>query len=236
MPGSSRSAAPRREGARSSAPTSRRYTRPAGRPAALYVSRALSTSSGEDVEVVSGARFAGSRRTSCRTHRGVALLSTRGLERATRERLMTYVRDGGGLFVAAASDLEPAVLAEMTGWQPALQRRRAERTIDACRDRPAPSDLPSIWRPGREPWPGAVRPRVARRRQTAGPSSRASRMARLRLLERALGQGRVVLFASDRRPAMERLSTAPGVCPVRDRSPALRGPCGTGGRRSPADA
>ena len=30
-----------------------------GRPAALYLSRALSTSSGEDVEVVSGARFAG---------------------------------------------------------------------------------------------------------------------------------------------------------------------------------
>ncbi len=31
---------------------------------------------------------------------------------------MDYVRAGGGLVIAAAQDLEPAVLAEMTGWEP----------------------------------------------------------------------------------------------------------------------
>ena len=37
-----------------------------------------------------------------------------------RERLMSSVKSGGGLFIAAAPELEPAVLAEMTGWQPPL--------------------------------------------------------------------------------------------------------------------
>ena len=77
-----------------------------------------------------------------------------------------------------------------------VQRHRAERTIDARRDRPPPSDLPSIWRPCRKPWPGAVRSRVARL-----PRGLVNRRAILEwlacLLERALGAGRVVLFASD---------------------------------------
>ena len=54
------------------------------------------------------------------TYRGVALLTTRGLERAARERLMAFVKAGGGLFIAAAPDLDASILAEMTGWQPPL--------------------------------------------------------------------------------------------------------------------
>ena len=110
---------------------------------------------------------------------------------------MAYVKGGGGLFIAAASDLEVAVLAEMTGWQPRIDGGRAERTADARGDRPAPSDLPAVRRAGREPRSGAVRSRRGACRPTAGRSWRASRTASPALLERALGQGRVVLFASD---------------------------------------
>ena len=103
-----------------------------------------------------------------------------------------------------------------------VQRRRAERTIDACRDRPPPSDLPSIWRPCRKPWPGAVRPRVAR--LPRGLVNHRAILEWLACLARTCawsGARRVVCLRS--RPAMERLSTAPGVCPFRARSPA---PCG----------
>ena len=75
-----------------------------GKPAALYVSRALATSSGEAVEVVSGRAVVGHvSRARCRTIVEWRSLSTRGLERAARERLMAYVNGGGGLFIAAAA-------------------------------------------------------------------------------------------------------------------------------------
>ena len=167
-----------------------------GRPAALYLSRALSTSSGEDVEVVSGARFAGFTADQLSARRGVALLSTRGLERATRERLMTYVRAGGGLFVAAGSDLEPAVLAEMTGWQPPFSaveqsgpltlaatdlRHPIFRPFGALAANLGQVRFDRAWRVSPEGWS------IVARFSNGSPA----------LLERALGAGRVVLFASD---------------------------------------
>ncbi len=167
-----------------------------GRPAALYLSRALSTSSSEDVEAVSGARFGGITADQLSARRGVALLSTRGLERATRERLMTYVRAGGGLFVAAGSDLEPAMLAEMTGWQPAFSaieqsgpltlaatdlRHPIFRPFSALAANLGQVRFDRAWRVSPEGWS------VVARFSNGSPA----------LLERALGAGRVVLFASD---------------------------------------
>jgi hypothetical protein len=167
-----------------------------GRPAALYVSRALGTTSGEAVEVVSGARVSAMSADEVSNHQGVALLSTRGLERAARERLMTYVKNGGGLFVAAASDLEVAVLAEMTGWQPALTaieqggpltlaatdlRHPIFRPFGALAANLGQVRFDRAWRVSPDGWS------IVARFSNGSPA----------LLERALGQGRVVLFASD---------------------------------------
>ncbi len=168
-----------------------------GRPAALYLSRALSTSSGEDVEVVSG-------RSLRRVHGGPAVSSSRGgaavdpRTRASDAGTADDVREGRRRLVRRRRVRSRARGARRDdGMAAGVQRHRAERTIDARRDRPAPSDLPAIWRPCRKPWPGAVRSRVARRRQRAGQSSRDSRMARLPYSNARLERGRVVLFASD---------------------------------------
>jgi Aerotolerance regulator N-terminal/von Willebrand factor type A domain len=166
-----------------------------GRPAALYLSRALSALSGEDVEVVSGARLAGVTADHLSARRGVALLSTRGLERATRERLMTYVTAGGGLFVAAGSDLDPSVLAEMTGWPAFSAIEQSGPLTLAATDLRHPIFRPfgalaanlgqvrfdHVWRVSSEGWS------IIARFSNGSPA----------LLERAHGTGRVVLFASD---------------------------------------
>lgn len=167
-----------------------------GRPAALYVSRALGTTSGEAVEVVSGARVSAMSADEVSNYQGVALLSTRGLERAARERLITYVKNGGGLFVAAAADLEVAVLAEMTGWQPVLTaveqsgpltlaatdlRHPIFRPFGALAANLGQVRFDRSWRVSPDGWS------IVARFSNGSPA----------LVERTLGQGRVVLFASD---------------------------------------
>jgi aerotolerance regulator-like protein/VWA domain-containing protein len=167
-----------------------------GRPAAFYVSRALVTTSSEDVEVVPGARVSAMSVDELSNHRGVALLSTHGLERAARERLITYVKNGGGLFVAAAADLEVAVLAEMTGWQPALTaveqsgpltlaatdlRHPIFRPFGALAANLGQVRFDRAWRVSPDGWS------IVARFSNGSPA----------LVERALGLGRVVLFASD---------------------------------------
>ncbi len=167
-----------------------------GRPAALYVSRALGTTSGEAVEVVSGARVTAMSVDEVSNYQGVALLSTRGLERAARERLVTYVKNGGGLFIAAAADLEIAVLAEMTGWQPAVTaveqsgpltlaatdlRHPIFRPFGALAANLGQVRFDRSWRVSPDGWS------IVARFSNGSPA----------LVERTLGQGRVVLFASD---------------------------------------
>ena len=167
----------------------------AGKPA-LYLSRALGTSSVEDVEVLPGSRVAAMSADHVSHYQGVALLSTRGLERPARERLMTYVKSGGGMFIAAASDLEVAVLAEMTGWQPAFTaaeqggpltlaatdlRHPIFRPFGALAANLGQVRFDRAWRVSPDGWS------VIARFSNGSPA----------LLERALGQGRVVLFASD---------------------------------------
>jgi hypothetical protein len=167
-----------------------------GRPAALYVSRALGTTSGEAVEVVSGARVSAMSADEVSNYQGVALLSTRGLERTARERLVTYVKNGGGLFIAAAADLEIGVLAEMTGWQPALTaveqsgpltlaatdlRHPIFRPFGALAANLGQVRFDRSWRVSPDGWS------IVARFSNGSPA----------LVERTLGQGRVVLFASD---------------------------------------
>ena len=167
-----------------------------GKAGALYLSRALATSSGEDVDVVPGSRVAALSAEQVSNHQGVALLSTRGLERAGRERLMTYVHGGGGLFIAAAPDVEIPVLGEMTGWQPPLHaveqtgpltlaatdlRHPIFRPFGALAANLGQVRFDRAWRVTPDGWT------VVARFSNGTPA----------LLERALGQGRVVLLASD---------------------------------------
>jgi hypothetical protein len=183
-------------GAASGAADETAVQRAGGRPAALYVSRALAAASGEGTDVVSAARVSAMSAEEVSNHQGVALLSTRGLERASRDRLMTYVKGGGGLFVAGAPDLEVAVLAEMTGWQPPVTaveqngpltlaatdlRHPIFRPFGALAANLGQVRFDRAWRVPPDGWS------VVARFSNGSPA----------LLERALGQGRVVLFASD---------------------------------------
>jgi Aerotolerance regulator N-terminal/von Willebrand factor type A domain len=163
---------------------------------ALYLSRALGASSGDDVDVVSGSQVAAMSLEQLSNYRGVALLSTRELDRTARERLMSSVNGGGGLFIAASPDLEVSILAEMTGWQPPLAaveqggpltlaatdlRHPIFRPFGALAANLGQVRVDRSWRVSPDGWS------VVARFSNGTPA----------LLERAAGQGRVVLFASD---------------------------------------
>ena len=168
----------------------------AAKASALYLSRALGTSPGEDVEVVSGPQVAAMSLEQLSTYRGVALVTTRGLERPARERLMSFVNGGGGLFITAAPDLDASILAEMTGWQPPLTaveqggplslaatdlRHPIFRPFGALAANLGQVRVDRSWRVSPDGWS------VVARFSNGTPA----------LLERVAGQGRVVLFASD---------------------------------------
>ena len=188
----------------------------------LAGARSLQHASDEEtVEVVPAARVARLTDEQLASYRGVVLLSTRGLERAARERLMSSVKNGGGLFIAAAPELELAVLAEMTGWQPPLTAAEQAGPLTLA----ATDVRHPIFRPlrcaCRQPRSGAFRSRLARVvRRLVGRRS---------LLEWHAGAARARLRPRPRpalcvrcRPPVERLSLAPRVRAVRRREPSLR--------------
>ncbi len=106
------------------------------------------------------------------------------------------MNSGGGLFIAAAPELEIAVLAEMTGWQPPLTaveqagpltlaatdvRHPIFRPLGALAANLGQARFDRSWRVSSEGWSAVAR-------FTNGTPA---------LLERASGRGRVLLFASD---------------------------------------
>jgi len=129
-------------------------------------------------------------------NRVVLLLSTRHLDRRAREVLPEYVRGGGGLLIAAGSDVEPAVLRSMMRWPGfSAVEQRAGGAVLAATDLRHPIFLPfgtlaanlgqvrftRAWLVGGEGW------EVAARFTDGSPA----------VLERREGQGRVLVFASD---------------------------------------
>ena len=102
----------------------------AGGPSSgFYLSRALLAGGEEEpdfeVSVVGGQAFAAMSPAQVRAHAVLALLSTHGLDRRAGETIRGFIDDGGGVFVAAAPDMDPAVLSTLLDLQPALDPRDA---------------------------------------------------------------------------------------------------------------
>lgn len=167
----------------------------------FYLQRALDAAQGAEVaalgaRLVGSAEIAGGRAAAIAKHRALVLLSTRGLDRSAREAISTFVRSGGGLLIAASPDVEPAVVASLFGWNPSAfapaDSRRASFTATDVRHPifrqfgAFAANLGNVrfsraWRVDPGGW------HVAARFDDGAPA----------LLERAEGEGRVVLFASD---------------------------------------
>jgi hypothetical protein len=168
----------------------------------FYIDRALKAAQEDEASALGGrfvtpAEIAGGRAEAIARHRAVVLLSTRALDRSAREAIAAVVRSGGGLFVAAAADVEPDVLGSMFGWTAAQfsARREGRAATLTATDVRHPVFRPfgalaanlgavrfrETWRVPADGWT------VPARFDDGSPA----------LLERAEGQGRIVLFASD---------------------------------------
>lgn len=165
----------------------------------FYMVRALGAAGGRDDQrmdtrvVASSAMPQG----DLSNYSAVALLSTRGLERRSRELIAAFVRSGGGLLIAPSPDVEPVVLSAIFNWQPAMAgtvetasgvalspmdiRHPIFRPFGALAANLGQVRFERAWRLGSEGWDVAAR-------FTDGNAA---------LLERREGKGRVVLFASD---------------------------------------
>lgn len=172
----------------------------AGAPqSGLYVARALEAAEHQPFEVrmASGADISTMSAQDAAVYAGIALLSTRGMDRRGRDLLPAYVRGGGGLLIAAGADVDASILASAFGWSGMGSVQEA----DASGASLSVSDVRhSIFRP--------FGPFVANLGQV-----RFERMWRLKpngwevaarftdgspaLLERREGKGRVLVFASD---------------------------------------
>lgn len=173
-----------------------------GDTSGFFLRRALEAAHASDLsafraEVVSPGQIAGGRAESIARHRAVVLLSTRGLDRPAREGIAAFVKEGGGLLIAASPDVDPEVVASMFGWKAASLVPQGEVTPAtlAATDVRHPifqafgglaANLGAVritraWRVADEGW------HVAARFDHGAPA----------LLDRSLGAGRIVLFASD---------------------------------------
>jgi hypothetical protein len=165
----------------------------------FYLARALDAAEGDaafDVRTVSAASFSQLSPADLSKHVAVVLLTTRGLDRRGRESLAGYVRGGGGLLIAAAPEVDPAVLASTMNW-PQL----SAVVQDAAPVRLSATDLRHpIFRPF-----GALAANLGQVRFNRSWRLRADGWdvaARFTdgsaaVVERREGAGRVVLFASD---------------------------------------
>ena len=164
----------------------------------FYVTRALQAvaDGGFEVRARTSAALGTVKPAELAGHGAVLLLSTRSLDRRARELLAGFVRDGGGLFVAAGVDVEPSALATIMDWRDfaAVEQEDVPMVLAATDLRhpifrpfgPLAANLGQIrfsraWRVRGGGWD------VAARFTDGSPA----------LLERREGKGRVVLFASD---------------------------------------
>lgn len=127
----------------------------------------------------------------------IILTATRGLDRRARENVASFTRNGGGLLITAAPDLEDAVLSTIFGWQSTLSPADA-------RDAPRAFAATDLRHPIFKPFGpllanlGQVRfNRIARVRSDGWDVVAKFDDGTPALVERREGKGRVLLFASD---------------------------------------
>ncbi len=187
-----------------------------GGQSGAYLARALGTTATEadaagaiDADVVTGARVAELTPDQLASYPVMALLSTRGVERRVRDTLIARVQQGAGLLLAAGPDLDAGVISGLTDWKPELAIRPDEGTgcqgarVPGC-DQPLTLAVTDLRHPIFRPF-GALMVNLGQVRfeRTWRVSSDGWTMvARFSngtpaLMERPLGQGRVLLFASD---------------------------------------
>ena len=208
---------------------------PAG-SAGLYVERALEAASSEEPVLetvfVDGARLSRERAALLGGAAAVMLLSTRQIDRDTRDALPGFVRRGGGLIVTAGPDVDATALAGIVGREStrAADPDRGAAAHPGCHRLAAP-DFPPVRIAHREPRPGGIHAGVAAARGGLG-----CRGVVHRRLSGARGAARRrragPLFHLGPRPAVERFPAPPGVRAIRGRVGSLRGPGHGGGSRA----
>jgi len=169
----------------------------------FYLTRALSAAADDaeaaapiDPKLLGGSAFSAMAPEDLSRYRAIVLLSTRGLDRRARDIMNGFVTRGGGLFIAASADVEPAVLSTIFDWPSALGatagpedvalsatdlRHPIFRPFGALAANLGQVRFSRAWRVRADGWD------VAARFTDGSPA----------LLERREGQGRIVLFTSD---------------------------------------
>ena len=85
----------------------------------FYATRVLQSADGEtgfDVQTAPAAALGTVDPEQLAQQSVLMLLSTRNLDRRGRERLVTFVRQGGGLVIAASADIDPSAVAAAMSW------------------------------------------------------------------------------------------------------------------------
>ena len=169
-----------------------------GAASGFFLLRALEAAGGTiEARPVTGAEIGGGRAAAISSQAAVILLSTRNLDRAARDAIVSYVRNGGGLFIAAAPEVESGVIAAMFGWDAAAftvdaaprqlslaatdVRHPLLRPFGALAANLGQINFHQAWRVRPDQW------QVPAQFSDGSPA----------VLDRAEGAGRVVLFASD---------------------------------------
>ena len=164
----------------------------------FYLTRALQSDveAGFEVQTRPAAAFGAVPPAELGQQSAVVLASTRNLDRRGRENLLTFVRQGGGLLIAASPDVDPAAIATTMGWRDfSASEQAGGGAVLAATDLRHPIFRPfgslaanlgqvrftRTWKVRADGWD------VAARLTDGSPA----------LLERREGSGRVVLFASD---------------------------------------
>ena len=162
----------------------------------MYFTRALDAAGGQaDVRVVAGSDLAVEASGHAPRNTAIVLLSTRGLDGRARESVARFLRDGGGLLVCAGNDVEAPLLDSIvapSALRAVDQKETVTLSLSDVRHPvfrpfgPLAANLGQI-RFDRTWTLQAVGWDVAARFSDGSPA----------LLEREIGNGRVMIFASD---------------------------------------
>jgi hypothetical protein len=167
-----------------------------------YLFHALDAASGGsagnlNAQAVSAEQISGSRSQSIASQSAIVLLSTRNLDRPARDAIVQFVKAGGGAWLVASPDVDPAIVSAMFGWSGTMVSidpagRQASMTATDVRHpmfRPFGSLAANLgqvrfqqaWRVRADDW------QVPARFDDGSAA----------VLERTVGGGKIVLFTSD---------------------------------------